>query len=884
MKPELNIEKSGKFKVENVDRLSYLYFPLTNFHSLKSAITPSLNGDAKIDQNSFVLAPTSSEDLMHSYYNRNLYFRLNDEITWSITGNTPYQMLNKDKVDLEADFLTHKVIRTNKYFKCEIESIVPFNDTYQELHKNIVTNTSTKSIKLKPVINIPLYSRSADNIRDHRHVTSLLNKVEILENGVINKPTFSFDERGHNINNLNYGVFVNRDDICKYWPILEEFVGEGGSLLDPVVVKEDTDNIYQVNEIITGGEVCGGFEFESIILKPNESYEIIISIIVDKDRERIIKETKSLSSSYFDNLKQLTIDKWQKELSTLSFDFKDEKLNGWVKWVTLQPILRRIYGCSFLPHHDYGRGGRGWRDLWQDLLALILMNPTQVRELLLNNYAGVRIDGSNATIIGENPGEFLADRNNIARVWMDHGSWPLLTTLLYINNSGDYQLLLEKQAYFNDKFSHYTKKVKKDYESSDNYLHDFNDNKYQGTVLEHLIIQNLIPFFNIGDHNNIRIEDADWNDALDMAEAKGESVAFTSLYGYNLISLGKIVSRLPDYGINSVELLEELSILIDFDNYIDTNSRKDLLMEYFAKVEKNISGAIKEYNTSLLSSKLINKGQVLLDQVRTNEWMQLNNEGWFNGYYDGDGYRLESIEDKHMTLTGQVFAIFSGAATKSQIETIIESADNYLYDINVGGYRLNTDFQEIKLNMGRLFGFAYGHKENGAMFSHMAVMYANALYKRGFVKAGYKVLNGIYKHCIDINKSKIYPGIPEYIDPNGRGMYHYLTGSASWYILTLVTEVFGVKFDIGQLILEPKLLLDEFSKEGTAKISTLIQDNLVEIRYNNEEMLDFGQYEIDTVFIDGEKLEFERTQYGVRINKKLIGNNIEVNLKARNAS
>ena len=36
--------------------------------------------------------------------------------------------------------------------------------------------------------------------------------------------------------------------------------------------------------------------------------------------------------------------------------------------------------------------------------------------------------------------------------------------------------------------------------------------------------------------------------------------------------------------------------------------------------------------------------------------------------------------------------------------------------------------------MGRMFGFAYGEKENGAVFSHMAVMYANALYQRGFAK------------------------------------------------------------------------------------------------------------------------------------------------------
>ena len=48
------------------------------------------------------------------------------------------------------------------------------------------------------------------------------------------------------------------------------------------------------------------------------------------------------------------------------------------------------------------------------------------------------------------PGEFLADRNAITRVWMDHGAWPFLTLLLYIDQTGDFDILLEKQNYFRD--------------------------------------------------------------------------------------------------------------------------------------------------------------------------------------------------------------------------------------------------------------------------------------------------------------------------------------------------------------------------------------------------------------------------------------------------
>lgn len=70
--------------------------------------------------------------------------------------------------------------------------------------------------------------------------------------------------------------------------------------------------------------------------------------------------------------------------------------------------------------------------------------------MIINNYGGVRIDGTNATIIGNEPGEFIADRNNITRVWMDHAFWPFVTTKLYIDQTGDTDVLFEHTTYFKD--------------------------------------------------------------------------------------------------------------------------------------------------------------------------------------------------------------------------------------------------------------------------------------------------------------------------------------------------------------------------------------------------------------------------------------------------
>src|ERR1700674_90911 len=98
----------------------------------------------------------------------------------------------------------------------------------------------------------------------------------------------------------------------------------------------------------------------------------------------------------------------------------------------------------------------------------------------------------------------------------------------------------------------------------------------------------------------------------------------------------------------------------------------------------------------------------------------------------------------------------------------------------------------------------------------MAVVVANALYRRGFAEEGYEVFSSLYKMSMNTDVAKIYPGLPEYFNGEGRGMYHYLTGSASWYLLTLVTQVLGIRGQWGDLLLAPKLVPEQFDRSGQA--------------------------------------------------------------------
>jgi cellobiose phosphorylase len=309
-------------------------------------------------------------------------------------------------------------------------------------------------------------------------------------------------------------------------------------------------------------------------------------------------------------------------------------------------------------------------------------------------------------------------------------------------------------------------------------------------------------------------------------------------------------------------LLDTLHAPVDYDSVVAKQSR---LAAYFAATEHTISGERVAVSLSDLRDDLLAKADWLYAHLRRQEWLQQKEElGWYNGYYDEEGQRLEGDHagGVRMTLTGQVFALMAGIATDEQARQIARAADRYLYDPGVGGYRLNTDFgpaaEKLSMRLGRCFGFAFGHKENGAMFSHMAVMYANALYKRGLAQEGFAVLDGIYRHSQDFGLSGIYPGIPEYIEPGGRGLYPYLTGSASWYLLTVLTEALGVKGQRGDLALEPKLVPEQFSAEGKVSVVTLFAGRKLRVIYHNPHRLPWGAYSIAGIRLNGEPLPYEQ--------------------------
>ena len=853
-------------------RLTYAPLCGKDGASLKSAITPFLSGDIKVDKGKYLTKPFSRENLREPV--RNFFVNVAGKGVASFDD----EPVAGDGSYVEIGQLWQRLVRIFPKVGLEIQatSFIPVTGEQLELTRFRVKNVIGYPVTFTPTAVVPIFGRALVNKHDHEHVTALLKRTTQLAEGVISESTMLFNEEGHRICSLSYYVFgceATGERPVGSFPTVDDFFGEGGRLHQPAAIYENRLPRLLSDEERDGKEVVGALRFADTTLKPGETKEFLMAIgIADSKAAAQADFSKFASGVAFEDALKQNDAFWTEKTAAVLFEGADKGFGSWMRWVALQPILRRIFGCSFLPDHDYGKGGKGWRDIWQDLLSLILIEPGEVRSQLLNNFAGVRIDGSNATIIGEKAGEFIADRNAITRVWMDHGVWPFLTTLLYIDQSGDVDFLFEETTYFCDpQMSRSMEKNPLWTAAYGNFLKDKSGVVHQGTVLEHVLLQNLVQFFNVGEHNITRLESADWNDGLDMAFKRGESVAFMSMYAGNLLKIADLVERAARVkSVASIKITKEMLLLMDTlerpVNYNDASAKKTRLFdEYFKAVQPEPSGLMVEVAMDGLVLDLRTKAEWIFAHIRSQEKISVDEGGekltWFNGYYDNEGLRLEGKKGDRiwMTLTGQVFPLISGLAGKEEARDIVKSVRKFLQDKQSGGFRLNTDFGlRHYLSMGRAFGFAFGTKENGAVFSHMAVMYAYGLYHQGFAREGHEVLQSLYKMSSHPNRARIYPGIPEYFDSLGRGMYHFLTGSASWYVLTLLTQAYGVRGQCGDLILAPKLIAEEFNDKGEARVLCQFAGKRMIVTYSNPKRLDYGVYAIDHVEVGGARVSAQK--------------------------
>ena len=237
-----------------------LYFPLTNQDgSILSAISPRLAGDIKADNDHFLTPPASIEDLRSNLLCRRDFFIKSGRRI--IRASFPY------RDTLEAGLLYHKLIKRVSPFRIEVLNFVPFDQAVEVMWIKVV-NTSNKPISIIPTSFIPLFGRSERNLRDHRHVSALLNRVYLEKFGIQLKPTMVFNELGHTVNKASYFVYGFEGDGRApqgQFPTLDCFFGQG-DILSPDAITKDVAAVTKKTPDFDGKEACAAFRFKERIL------------------------------------------------------------------------------------------------------------------------------------------------------------------------------------------------------------------------------------------------------------------------------------------------------------------------------------------------------------------------------------------------------------------------------------------------------------------------------------------------------------------------------------------------------------------------------------------------------------------------------------------
>ncbi len=866
-------ESNGKFLAPQADYVSRLYFPLFNTQGMKSFVNPELKGDIALNFEHYLTPATVTEELHRNVGGRNFWLRVVGEEPWSLSGNSVFQ--RKSKWSNEADYsevegmpgcFTLRRKHRKWSLQAETKVFVPSNGDQVEIMLVKITNESDRNIRMIPFFANPIFARHPDHFRDHRQVTTMFQEVWVDTHGVRVKPRMVHDEHGHRHNDMQYLIYgfdPEGEAPNAFYPYMLDFIGEGGSLDNPETVYRNLPPQWESKGLPHGKEAIGAFRFDEVELTPGESKTwVILHGISDQeaDFDRWIQTYRSHYQS--EEILRQTLNFWEDYGNSLRVETNDKSLNGLLPWLNFQLKCRQVYGNSYLPDFGYGRGGRGWRDLWQDLISIFLLDAESAREEMLNNFRGIRIDGSNATIIGTKPGEFIADRNNIPRTWSDHGAWPVYVLQFYLHETGDFNFLLREIPFWKDKHIYRSKRHDEHYQSSHgNWQLDISGKVYQSTVLEHVLIQQLSAFYHVGEHQNVLLEGGDWNDTYDMAREKGESVCFTSFYAANFRRLADMLEVLAQWNKQqSIDLLEEIILLLDLKaprtEMESVEAKNKRLNSYFNLVSYRVSGQKVSVPIADLVADLRHKYQEISRHLLEHEWVSLSpTEGFFNGHYNNLGRAQHGVQNDgvSMDLTSQVIPILSGIVPDKRIRQILPALDYNLAESHFSGYRLCTPYPKLDLNMGRVSGFIYGYKEHGSKWSQQNIMLMQALYEQGFVEEGYRILQMLIRMGTDSAQSKLFPGIPSFFEPDNRGAYAYLTGSSTWMVLALTTAVFGIQGQWGNLRLVPRLPASWFQDGQGLVMERNFRKLRLSVRYENPDSLDYSSYQLAAVSVNGHK-------------------------------
>jgi cellobiose phosphorylase len=676
------------------------------------------------------------------------YFYINDNGTIWSPGWKPVKT-PLDNYECRHGLGYTKITGIKNNLSVEVTCFVPLG-FHAEVQRVKVKNLDalSKSIKLFSYLEWNLWNALEDMTNFQRNYST--GEVEVDESVIYHKTEYR-ERRNHyafhSVNRKTDGFDTDR----------ESFAGLYNSYADPdVVVQGKSKNSLAhgwspVASHMLEVELAAGEEEELIFVlgyvENDETEKWESKKVINKVRALEIQKKLSTSVRFELELQRLK-DYWSSLLSNYQVKSHDARLDRMVNiWNQYQNMVTFNMSRS-ASYFESGIGrGMGFRDSNQDLIGFVHLIPEKARERILDLAATQLEDGG-----AYHQYQPLTKKGNadIGGNFNDDPLWLILSTTLYIKETGDFGILSEMVPYEND------------------------DSKAQ-PLLDHLGRSFQHVLNNLGPHGLPLIGRADWNDCLNL----------------------NCFSTNPDESFQTTE------------NQSGGVAESAMIAGMFVLYGKDYAGLLARLGNEKEAGQVISEVNKMITAIEDHVW----DGEWFLRAYDFFGKKIGSSENTEgkIFIESNGFCTMAGIGeAEGWPKTALDSVKKYL-DCEYGIVLNNPAYTEYDLSKGEITSYPEGYKENAGIFCHNNPWIMIGEAKAGNGERAYdyyqKICPSFLEEISDLHRTEPYVYSQMIAGKDawkpGEAKNSWLTGTAAWNFFAITQYILGIQPGYDGLIVDP---------------------------------------------------------------------------------
>lgn len=687
-----------------------------------------------------------------------------------------------------------KISGVKNELKAEVTYFVPLGIA-AEVQKVELKNLSSeaKKFKLFSFVEWNLWNALDDMTNFQRNYN--IGEVEVEDSSIYHKTEYR-ERRNH------YAFYTVNKKIDGFDTDRESFVGLYNSYAEPDVVRHGKSK----NSVAHGWSPIASHMLE-IELEAGEEKKLVFVLgyveneeaekwelkkIINKTRAHQIIERLNSVEKVNAELQKLN-DYWTELLSNYQINSHDEKLDRMVNiWNQYQNMVTFNMSRS-ASYFESGIGrGMGFRDSNQDLIGFVHLIPEKARERILDLAATQLEDGG-----AFHQYQPLTKKGNadIGGNFNDDPLWLILSSTLYLKETGDFSILEECVPYENDA------------------------SKAQ-PLLDHLNRSFLHVINNLGPHGLPLIGRADWNDCLNL----------------------NCFSTNPDESFQTTE------------NKTDGTAESVMIAGMFVLYGKEYANLLNYLGKTNEAKNVLSEVEKMNEAIAKHAW----DGEWFMRAYDFFGNKIGSneCEEGKIFIDSNGFCTMAAIGEgNGWPQKALDSVKKYL-DCEYGIVLNNPAYTEYDLSKGEITSYPEGYKENAGIFCHNNpwIMIGETTAGNGDCAFEYykKICPSYLEEISDLHRTEPYVYSQMIAGKDvwkpGEAKNSWLTGTAAWNFFAVSQHILGIQPDYDCLIVNPCI-----PKEWDGfKIQRKFRETTFNIVVSNPSHVSKGVKEI---LVDGEKME-----------------------------